>query len=167
MFWFLWWHYIPFCSAFLGIPTFCWWISFRCFPTSALFCFQLLLGSSFWPFPLFFCLCYFSFHFLNTLLYDLLPWIPLGFNWFFPSRCCFRAVSFFSCDQAAIWLVQSVRPSVRPSVCLSVCHTFFTVFPSSYHHEIFRGYYHGQRWCLCKRSRSEVKGQGHRGQHPT
>ena len=78
---------------------------------------------------------------------------------------------FFSCDQAAIWLVQSVRlsvrPSVRPSVCLSVCHTFFTMFPSSFHHEIFRSYYHGQKWCPCKRSRSEVKGQGHRGQHPT
>ena len=69
----------------------------------------------------------------------------------------------FSCDQAAIWLVQSVCLSVRPSVC----HTFFTMFPSSYHHEIFRSYYHGQKWCPCKRSRSEVKGQGHRGQHPT
>ena len=80
-------------------------------------------------------------------------------------------INIFSCDQAAIWLVQSVRlsvrPSVRPSVCLSVCHTFFTMFPSSYHHEIFRSYYHGQKWCPCKRSRSEVKGQGHRGQHPT
>ena len=54
-----------------------------------------------------------------------------------------------------------------PSVCPSVCHTFFTMFPSSYHHEIFRSYYHGQKWCPCKRSRSEVKGQGHRGQHPT
>ena len=74
---------------------------------------------------------------------------------------------FFSCDQAAIWLVQSVRPSVRLSVCLSVRHTFFTMFPSSYHHEIFRSYYHGQKWCPCKRSRSQVKGQGHRGQHPT
>ena len=41
------------------------------------------------------------------------------------------------------------------------------MFPSSYHHEIFRSYYHGQKWCPCKRSRSEVKGQGHRGQHPT
>ena len=48
-------------------------------------------------------------------------------------------------------------PSVRLSVCLSVCHTFFTMFPSSYHHEIFRSYYHGQKWCPCKRSRSEVK----------
>ena len=37
------------------------------------------------------------------------------------------------------------------------------MFPSSYHHEIFRSYYHWQTWCPCKRSRSEVKGQGHRG----
>ena len=81
-----------------------------------------------------------------------------------PLLCC---TYIFSCDQAAIWLVQSVCLSVRPSVCLSVCHTFFTMFPSSYHHEIFRSYYHGQKWCPCKRSRSEVKGQGHRGQHPT
>ena len=28
--------------------------------------------------------------------------------------------AFFSCDQAALWMVQSVRLSVRPSVCLSV-----------------------------------------------
>ena len=28
-----------------------------------------------------------------------------------------------------------------PSVRLSVCHTFLTMFPSSYHHEIFRSYY--------------------------
>ena len=50
----------------------------------------------------------------------------------------------------------SVRPSVRhtflaatkqlykwyfPSVRLSVCHTFLTMFPSSYHHEIFWSYY--------------------------
>ena len=65
------------------------------------------------------------------------------------------------------WYFPSVCPSVRPSVCPSVCHTFFTMFPSSYHHEIFRSYYHGQKWCPCKKSRSEVKGQGHRGQHPT
>ena len=59
----------------------------------------------------------------------------------------------FSCDQAAIWLVQSVRLSV----CLYVCHTFFIMFPSWYHHETFRSYYHGQKWCPCKRSRSKVK----------
>ena len=52
--------------------------------------------------------------------------------------------------------------SVRPTVC----HTFSTVFLSSYHHEIFRSYYHSQMWSPRKRSRSEVKGQGHRGQNP-
>ena len=66
----------------------------------------------------------------------------------------------FSCDQAAIWLVQSVCPSVRPSVRLSVCpsvrHTFLTMFSSSYHHEIFRSYYQWQKWRPCKRSRSKV-----------
>ena len=65
------------------------------------------------------------------------------------------------------WFSPSVCLSVRLSVRPSVCHTFFTMFPSSYHHEIFRSYYHGQKWCPCKRSRSDVKGQGHRGQHPT
>ena len=58
-------------------------------------------------------------------------------------------VYIFSCDQAAIWLVQSVRLSVR--------HTFFTMFPSSYHHEIFRSYYQWQKWRPCQRSRSKVK----------
>ena len=79
-----------------------------------------------------------------------------------PWYCRHRHV-IFSCDQAALQMVFSVRLSV----CPSVCHTFFTMFPSSYHHEIFRSYYYGQKWCPCKRSRSEVKGQGHRGQHPT
>ena len=45
-----------------------------------------------------------------------------------------------------------------PSVRLSVCDTFVTIFPSSYHHEIFWRYYQWQKWCPCKRSRSEVKG---------
>ena len=48
----------------------------------------------------------------------------------------------FSCDQAALQImVFSVCLSICPSVCLSVCHTFLTMFPSSYHHEIFRSYY--------------------------
>ena len=59
----------------------------------------------------------------------------------------------FSCDQAALRTPFSVR--------LSVCHTFLTMFQSSYHHE--RSYYHWQK-CPCKRLRSEVNGQGHRGQ---
>ena len=41
------------------------------------------------------------------------------------------------------WSCLSVCPSVCPSVCLSVRHTFFTMFPSSYHHEIFRSYRQG------------------------
>ena len=39
--------------------------------------------------------------------------------------------SHFSCDQAALWMVQSVRLSVRPSVCLSV-----TPFWLCSHHRI-------------------------------
>ena len=42
-----------------------------------------------------------------------------------------------------------------------------TMFPSSYHHEIFRSYYQWQKWCPCKKSRSKVKDQGHRGHNPT
>ena len=49
----------------------------------------------------------------------------------------------------------SVRPSVRPSVCLSVRHTFLTMFPSSYHHEIFRSYHTDQ-------GNVHAKGQGRR-----
>ena len=70
-----------------------------------------------------------------------------------------KYLNIFSCDQAALWMVQSVRPSAR--------HTFLTMLPSSYHHAIFRSYYQWQKWGPCKRSRSEVKAQGHRGQHPT
>ena len=47
----------------------------------------------------------------------------------------------------------------RPSVCLSVrpsvCHTFFTMFPSSYHHEI--------KWVITMvKSDVHAKGQGQR-----
>ena len=36
------------------------------------------------------------------------------------------------------WFNPSVCPSIRPSVG----HNFFNTLPSSYHHEIFRIYYH-------------------------
>ena len=64
---------------------------------------------------------------------------------------------FFSCDQAALRTLLFVRLSM--SFCLSVCHTFFTMFLSSYHHEIFRSYYHWQKWRPCKSEgqRSKVK----------
>ena len=61
----------------------------------------------------------------------------------------------------------SVRLSVCLSVRLSVRHTFLTMFLSTYHHEIFRSYYQWQKWRPCKRSRPDVKGQGHRGHDPT
>ena len=47
----------------------------------------------------------------------------------------YQCPHIFSCDQAALWMVFSVR--------LSVCHTFLSMFPSSYHHEIFRSYHIG------------------------
>ena len=39
-----------------------------------------------------------------------------------------------------------------PSICLSVCHTFFTMFPSSYHHEISE---------VITNDRSDVHAKGH------
>ena len=72
--------------------------------------------------------------------------------------CMFLAAT----KQLYEWFSPSVCPSVRPSVR----HTFLTMFPSSYHHEIFRSYYQWQKWRPCKRSRSEVKGQSHRGHNP-
>ena len=71
------------------------------------------------------------------------------------------------CLAATKQLYEWFSPSVCLSVCLSVCHTFLTMFPSSYHYEIFRSYYQWQKWRPCKRSRSEVKGQGHRGHNLT
>ena len=60
-------------------------------------------------------------------------------------------------------LYEWFNPSVCLS-CLSVCLShFLTMFPSSYHHRIFRSYYQWQKWRPCKKLRSEVKGQGHRG----
>ena len=35
------------------------------------------------------------------------------------------SLTIFSCDQAALWMVQSVCLPIFPSVCLYVCHTFW------------------------------------------
>ena len=43
----------------------------------------------------------------------------------------------------------SVRPSDR--------YTFFTMFLSSYHREIFWSYYQWQKWCPCKGQRQRSK----------
>ena len=91
---------------------------------------------------------------ISTNLWNAVSWR----KYFVFSVSCFLAAT----KQLYEWYFLSVCPSVR----LSVRHTFLTMFPSSYHHEIFRSYYQWQKWRPCKRSRSEVKGQGHRGHDP-
>ena len=72
----------------------------------------------------------------------------------------FSWMKIVSCDQAALWMVFSVRLSVCPSV---------TPFWLRSHHRIIMKF----SWVItndqspCKSSRSEVKGQGHRGHNPT
>ena len=51
-------------------------------------------------------------------------------DFWFIEYCIPLLFVFVSCDQAALWMVQSICPSVHP------CHTFLTMFLSSYHHEI-------------------------------
>ena len=60
----------------------------------------------------------------------------------------------FSCDQAALWMVQSVRPSVRPSVCPSV-----TPFWLCSHHRIIIKF---SGAVTSDRSDVHAKGQGQR-----
>ena len=62
------------------------------------------------------------------------------------------------------WVFLDYRPV---AAFKSLRFAFLTMFPSSFHHEIFRSYYQWQKWLPCKRSRSEVKGKGHRGHNPT
>ena len=75
-------------------------------------------------------------------------------------------IYFVSSQRQKLKQILIVRLFARPSVCLSVCHTNFNMFPSWCHDEIFRSYHQWQKWCPCKRSRSEVKGLGHRGRKP-
>ena len=94
--------------------------------------------------------------------------------WWYIKRIFIHATSellfsIFSCDQAALWMVQSVHlsvsPSVCPSVCLSICPShLFDYVPIIVSSWIFQGYYQWQKWC--KRPRLEVKGQRHRGHNP-
>ena len=103
-------------------------------------------------------------HFLNILTSTperLTHW-PLDKMANIAQKTCSKAF-LAATKQLYEWFSPSVCPSVRPFVG----HTFLTMFPSSYHHEIFRSYYQWQKWCACKRTRSEVKDQGHRGQNPT
>ena len=91
--------------------------------------------------------------FLKMLINDMISYIThisgsfvlLAYLFY---KCCkyyYRAwcnpIFLAATKQLYKWYFPSVCPSVRPSVCPSVCHTFLTMFPSSYHHEIFRSYY--------------------------
>ena len=59
------------------------------------------------------------------------------------------SVTAFHQGQAALWMVHSVR----------LWHLFHYVPSSSWshHHEIFRSYYHWEKWCPYQRSVSQVK----------
>ena len=73
-------------------------------------------------------------NFLDMCILDLLM------SW---SVLTFMDLFLAATKQLYEWYILSVCLSVCPSVCLSVCHTFLTMFPSSYHHEIFRSYHQG------------------------
>ena len=64
----------------------------------------------------------------------------------------------FSCDQAALWMVFSVRLSVCPSVCPSV-----TPFWLCSHHPIIMNF---SGFITLDQGKVHAKGQGHRGHDP-
>ena len=67
-------------------------------------------------------------------------------------------LDIFSCDQAALWMVQSVRPSVRLSVCLSV-RLSVTPFWLCSHHRIIMKF---SGVITSDKSDVHAKGQGQR-----
>ena len=69
-----------------------------------------------------------------------------------------RFSPIFSCDQAALWMVQSVRLSVRPSVCLSV-RPSVTPFWLCSHHPIIMKF---SGVITSDKSDVHAKGQGQR-----
>ena len=86
---------------------------------------------------------------------SLYMWLRNYMTKMFSNVCVF----FVSCDQAALWMVLSVCASVPQSYV-------FRYLPSSCHHGIIRSLYQRQKWCPCKRSRSEVKDPSLRYQNP-
>ena len=84
---------------------------------------------------------------------------PMGTKWCTKLEVAWkRCPIVFSCDQAALWMVQSVRlsvrPSVRPSVCLSV-----TPFWLCSHHPIIMKF---SGVITSDKSDVHAKGQGQR-----
>ena len=84
-------------------------------------------------------------------------WDTLGWYWKWRSlTLAFKVI--FSCDQAALWMVQSVRPSVRLSVCLSV-RLSVTPFWLCSHHPIIMKF---SGVITSDKSDVHAKGQGQR-----
>ena len=83
------------------------------------------------------------------------------------SHRSFIGLLIFSCDQTALWMIQPVRLSVCLYVRASVCQSVTPFWLWSHYRIIFRSYYQWQEWCPYKKSRSWVKGQGHRCHNPT
>ena len=77
-----------------------------------------------------------------------------------------RIPYIFSCDQAALWMVQSVRLSVCPSVCPSVCLShLFDYVPITLSSWNFQELLPVTK--VTSMQKVKVKGQGHRGHNPT
>ena len=74
------------------------------------------------------------------------------------TKWLFHSATIFSCDQAALWMVQSVRPSVRLSVCLSV-RLSVTPFWLCSHHPIIMKF---SGVITSDKSDVHAKGQGQR-----
>ena len=64
----------------------------------------------------------------------------------------------FSCDQAALWMVQSVRPTV----CLLHLFNYVPIIVSSWNFQELLPMTE-----VMSKQKVKVKGQGHKGQHST
>ena len=73
-----------------------------------------------------------------------------------------RCPIVFSCDQAALWMVFSVRLSVRLSVCPSHLFDYVPLIVSSWSFQEL-----SSRTRVMSMQKVKVKGQGHRGHNPT
>ena len=111
----------------------------------------------------------------STTTYGLWKWICFGAGLHPISAPCLKMelftimlhdVTIFlaATKQLYKWFSPSVRPSVCPSVRPSHLFDYVPIIVSSWN---FQKLYQWQKWRPCKRSRSEVKGQGHRGHNPT
>ena len=68
----------------------------------------------------------------------------------------FADIIFICFPKYLLWFLAATK-QLYEWYFLSVCHTFLTMFPSLYHHKIFRSYHQGPGQGPCKRSRSKVK----------